>query len=338
MTVNTETKESLQKTSLDLEIDPTMDLFDEIERLKKEKNAIILAHYYQDPDIQDVADYIGDSLGLSQKAAKTDADIIVFAGVHFMAETAKILCPGKKVLLPDLNAGCSLAASAPADKFRAFREAHPDHIVISYINCTAEVKAMTDIICTSSNARHIIESIPKEQSIIFAPDRNLGAYLNKVTGRDMLLWNGSCQVHEIFSAEKITKLKVRYPEAKVIAHPECEEVVLDLADFIGSTSALLKYVSSNDATEFIVATEPGILHQMEKDCPEKSFIPAPPNNNSEGSCVACNNCPHMKLNTLEKLYLCMEYEEPEINLSDELIKKARIPIDRMLKLSAQLGL
>ena len=334
MIVFADVKESPQRTGLDLNIDPMMDLFAEIERLKKEKKAIILAHYYQEPDIQDIADYIGDSLGLSQKAAKTDAEIIVFAGVHFMAETAKILCPDKKVLLPDLNAGCSLADSAPADKFRTFRDAHPDHIVISYINCTAEVKAMTDVVCTSSNARYIIESFPKEQLIIFAPDRNLGAYLNKVTGRDMLLWNGSCQVHEIFSAEKITRLKVRHPRAKVVAHPECEEVVLNLADFTGSTSALLKYVLSDNASEFIVATEPGILHQMEKDCPEKLFIPAPSNNNSEGSCIACNNCPHMKLNTLEKLYLCMEYEEPEISLPDTLIKKARFPIEKMLRLSA----
>jgi quinolinate synthase len=334
MTALAEAKKSREKNRLDLNIDPMIDLFAEIERLKKEKKAVVLAHYYQEPDIQDVADYIGDSLGLSQKAAKTDAEIIVFAGVHFMAETAKILCPDKKVLLPDLNAGCSLAASAPADKFRTFHNAHPDHIVISYINCTAEVKAMTDIICTSSNAKHIIESIPCGQPIIFAPDRNLGAYLNKVTGRDMLLWNGSCQVHEIFSAEKITRLKVRHPRAKVVAHPECEEVVLNLADFIGSTSALLKFVLSDNANEFIVATEPGILHQMEKDCPEKLFIPAPPNNNSEDSCIACNNCPHMKLNTLEKLYLCMEYEEPEINLPEALIKKARRPIEEMLRLSA----
>ncbi len=318
---------------LKLEIDPTMDLFDEIDRLKKEKNAILLAHYYQEPDIQDVADYIGDSLGLSQRAAKTDADIIVFAGVHFMAETAKILCPEKKVLLPDLHAGCSLADSAPTQAFRKFREAHPDHVVITYINCTAEVKALSDIICTSSNAKQIIESLPEDQPIIFAPDRNLGAYLEKTTGREMLLWNGSCQVHEIFSVEKITQLKVRHPEAKIVAHPECEEVVLQMADFIGSTSALLKFVSEDPSGKFIVATEPGILHQMEKNEPGKQFIPAPPNN----SC-ACNNCPHMKLNTLEKLYLCMEYEEPEITLSAELIEKAKKPIDKMLELSARFGL
>ena len=327
-------QKDLQKNGyLNLDIDPTLDVFDEIERLKKEKNAILLAHYYQEPDIQDVADYIGDSLGLSQQAATTDADIIVFAGVHFMAETAKILCPQKKVLLPDLHAGCSLADSAPTDAFRAFREAHPEHLVISYINCTAEVKALSDIICTSSNARQIIESLPADQPIIFAPDKNLGAYLIKTTGRDMLLWNGSCQVHEIFSAEKITRLKVQYPEAKIVAHPECEEVILKMADFIGSTTALLKYVSSDDAPAYIVATETGILHQMEKNEPEKQFIPAPPDN----SC-ACNDCPHMKLNTLEKLYLCMEYEQPELLLPADLIEKARQPIDRMLEISARFGL
>lgn len=334
MMVVEEAKKNLRKNGyLNLEIDPTLDLFDEIERLKKEKNAILLAHFYQEPDIQDVADYIGDSLGLSQKAAKTDADIIVFAGVHFMAETAKILCPEKKVLLPDLRAGCSLADSAPAAAFRAFKEQHPGHIVISYINCTAEVKALSDIICTSSNAQKIIESIPEDQPIIFAPDKNLGAYLIRQTGRDMVLWNGSCQVHEIFSAEKLTKLKIRYPKAKIIAHPECEEVVLKIADFIGSTTALLKFTIKDEGQEYIVATETGILHQMEKNSPEKTFIPAPPDN----SC-ACNDCPHMKLNTLEKLYLCMEYEEPEIILPASLIAAARKPIDRMLEISAKFGL
>lgn len=318
---------------LDIEIDPTLDLFLEIERLKKEKNAILLAHYYQEPDIQDVADYIGDSLGLAQKAQNTDADIIVFAGVHFMAETAKILNPNKKVLLPDLNAGCSLADSAPADLFRKFKEKHPDHIVISYINCTADIKALSDIIVTSSNAEKIVESVPRDQKIIFAPDKNLGAYLVKKTGRDMVLWNGACMVHEIFSLEKITKLKTRHPNAKFIAHPECEEAVLRLADYIGSTTGLLKYTQQNDATEFIVATETGILHQMQKSSPNKTFIPAPPNN----SC-ACNDCPHMKLNTLEKLYLCMEYETPEIQMEEELRKAAKKPIDRMLEISAQYGL
>lgn len=318
---------------LDIEIDPTLDLFHEIERLKKEKNAILLAHYYQEPDIQDVADYIGDSLGLAQKAQNTNADIIVFAGVHFMAETAKILNPNKKVLLPDLNAGCSLADSAPADLFKKFKEKHPGHIVISYINCTAEIKALSDIICTSSNAEKIVQSVPPEQPIIFAPDKNLGAYLVKKTGRDMVLWNGACMVHEIFSLEKITKLKTRHPNAKFIAHPECEEAVLRLADYIGSTTGLLKYTQQNESTEFIVATETGILHQMQKSSPDKTFIPAPPNN----SC-ACNDCPHMKLNTLEKLYLCMEYETPEIMMEEELRKAAKKPIDRMLEISAQYGL
>lgn len=334
MMVVEQAKKNLQKNGyLDVEIDPALDLFEEIERLKKEKNALLLAHYYQEPDIQDVADYIGDSLGLSQQAAQTDADIIVFAGVHFMAETAKILCPEKKVLLPDLRAGCSLADSAPTAAFRAFKEQHPGHVIISYINCTAEVKALSDIICTSSNAQKIIESIPEDQPIIFAPDKNLGAYLIKQTGRDMVLWNGSCQVHEIFSAEKLTQLKVRYPEAKIVAHPECEDVVLKMADFIGSTSALLKFTEKDNGSTYIVATEPGILHQMEKNSPEKTFLPAPPNN----SC-ACNNCPHMKLNTLEKLYLCMEYEEPEIILPENLIFAARKPIDRMLEISARFGL
>lgn len=327
-------KKNLMKAGfLDIDIDPTLDLFHEIERLKKEKNAILLAHYYQEPDIQDVADYIGDSLGLAQKAQNTDADIIVFAGVHFMAETAKILNPNKKVLLPDLNAGCSLADSAPADQFRKFKEQHPDHIVISYINCTADIKALSDIIVTSSNAEKIVESVPKDQKIIFAPDKNLGGYLVKKTGRDMVLWNGACMVHEIFSLEKITKLKTRHPDAKFIAHPECEEAVLRLADYIGSTTGLLKYTQQNDATEFIVATETGILHQMQKTSPNKTFIPAPPNN----SC-ACNDCPHMKLNTLEKLYLCMEYETPEIQMEEELRNAAKKPIDRMLEISAQYGL
>jgi quinolinate synthase len=329
-----EAKKNLMKAGfLDIEIDPTLDLFHEIERLKKEKNAILLAHYYQEPDIQDVADYIGDSLGLAQKAQNTDADIIVFAGVHFMAETAKILNPNKKVLLPDLNAGCSLADSAPADQFRKFKEKHPDHIVISYINCTADIKALSDIIVTSSNAEKIVESVPPDQKIIFAPDKNLGAYLVKKTGRDMVLWNGACMVHEIFSLEKITKLKTRHPNAKFIAHPECEEAVLRLADYIGSTTGLLKYTQQSAATEFIVATETGILHQMQKSSPNKTFIPAPPNN----SC-ACNDCPHMKLNTLEKLYLCMEYETPEIQMEEELRKAAKKPIDKMLEISAKYGL
>jgi quinolinate synthase len=322
-----------RKGFLDLPVDPSLDLFSEIERLKKEKSAVLLAHYYQDADIQDVADFIGDSLGLAQEAARTKAKMIVFAGVHFMAETAKILNPDKKVLLPDLNAGCSLADSAPTELFRAFRESHPDHLVISYINCTAEIKALSDINCTSSNAEKIIESLPADQKIIFAPDKNLGAYLKKKTGRDMLLWNGACIVHEIFSVQKITALRLRHPEAKFIAHPECEEPVLRMADFIGSTTALLKYTQSSGAKEFIVGTESGILHQMKRSSPEKIFIPAPPETN-----CACNDCPYMKMNTLEKLYLCMEYETPEILMSSDLLVKGRKPIDRMLEISRQYGL
>ncbi|XBO47243.1 quinolinate synthase NadA [Pedobacter sp. KACC 23697] len=315
------------------EIDPTLDLFAEIEKLKKEKNAIILAHYYQEPDIQDIADYIGDSLGLSQEAAKTDADVIVFAGVHFMAETAKILSPNKTVLLPDVKAGCSLADSCPPHLFRKFKEKYPDHLVITYVNCTAELKALSDIVCTSTNAVQIVESLPKDQKIIFGPDRNLGAYVAKKTGRDLVLWNGACMVHEIFSQEKITKLKERHPNAKFIAHPECEEVVLKMADYIGSTTGLLKYTITNPATEFIVATESGIIHQMEKANPTKTFIPAPPNN----SC-ACNDCPYMKRNTLEKLYLCIKNGLPEVTVPEHIIEQARKPIQRMLDISAELGL
>jgi quinolinate synthase len=322
-----------RKGWLDLPVDPSLDLFKEIEKLKKEKNAVLLAHYYQDADIQDVADFIGDSLGLAQEAARTKADMIVFAGVHFMAETAKILNPNKKVLLPDLKAGCSLADSAPADLFQKFRENHPDHLVISYINCSAEIKALSDIICTSSNAEKIIESLPKDQKIIFAPDKNLGAYLSRKTGREMVLWNGACIVHEIFSVKKISELKMRNPNALFIAHPECEEAVLRMADFIGSTTALLKYTETSNAKEFIVGTESGILHQMKKSSPEKLFIPAPPETN-----CACNDCPYMKLNTLEKLYLCMEYETPEIKMPEELLRKGRIPIERMLDISRQYGL
>jgi quinolinate synthase len=314
-------------------IDPTLDLFKAIEQLKKEKNTVILAHYYQDPDIQDIADYIGDSLGLSQQAKSTDADIILFAGVHFMAETAKILNPSKKVILPDLNAGCSLSDSAPPHLFKLFKEKHPDHLVITYINCSAEIKALSDIICTSSNARQIVESLPTNQKIIFAPDKNLGAYINKVTGRDMLLWNGSCMVHEIFSLEKLIKLKVKYPDAKVLAHPECQDDILQQADYIGSTTGILQYANKNNATTFIVGTETGILHQMQKQNPLKTFIPLPPNNN-----CACNNCPYMKLNTLEKIYLCLKYELPEIILSEDLITAAKKPIERMLTISKNLGL
>ena len=333
--INSEQKLKIvsQKGFLDIDIDINLDLFAEIEKLKKEKNAVILAHYYQEPDIQDVADYIGDSLGLSQKAAGTEAAIIVFAGVHFMAETAKILNPSKKVLLPDLNAGCSLSDSAPPALFKVFKEKHPDHLVITYINCSAGIKALSDIICTSSNAQKIVESLPKDQKIIFAPDKNLGAYINKQTGRNMVLWNGSCMVHEIFSLEKITKLKIRHPQAKVIAHPECEEPVLAVADYIGSTTGLLKYSQKSTSKEFIVATETGIIHQMQKASPDKTFIPAPPNN----SC-ACNDCPYMKLNTLEKLYLCMKYELPEILMDENLRVAAKKPIDRMLEISAKYGL
>ncbi len=310
-----------------------MVLFNEINKLKKEKNAVILAHYYQDADIQDVADFLGDSLGLSQQAAKTQADIIVFAGVHFMAETAKILCPQKKVLLPDLNAGCSLADSCPPDKFATFKSENPNHLVISYVNCTAEIKALTDIVCTSSNAIQIVESLPKNQPIIFAPDKNLGRYINEKTKRNMLLWDGSCMVHEIFSQKKIAILKSQNPEAKIIAHPECEEQVLALADFIGSTTALLNYTVSNDAQSFIVVTETGIIHAMQKASPNKTFIPSPPNNQ-----CACNDCPHMKLNTLEKLYLCLKNETPEIVLKEQVREKAELSIRRMLELSQQLGL
>lgn len=331
--INTAILHLSEKGFLDMNIDPELDLFAEIEKLKKEKNAIILAHYYQEPDIQDVADFIGDSLGLAQKAEKTNADMIVFAGVHFMAETAKILNPGKKVLLPDLKAGCSLSDSAPPALFKAFKDKYPGHIVITYINCSAGMKALSDIICTSSNAQRIVEGLPADQRIIFAPDKNLGAYINKQTGRNMVLWNGACMVHEIFSLEKLTRLKIRHPKAKVIAHPECEEPILALADYIGSTTGLLNYTKNDPANEFIVVTETGILHQMQKLNPGKTFIPAPPNN----SC-ACNDCPHMKLNTLEKLYLCLKYELPEITMDEELRLAAKKPIDKMLELSAQYGL
>jgi quinolinate synthase len=322
-----------KKGFLDLEVDPTLDLVAEINRLKKEKNAVILGHYYQDSEIQDIADFIGDSLQLSQEAAKTDADMIVFAGVHFMAETAKMLSPNKKVLLPDLKAGCSLADSAPAHLFKKFKDAHPNHVVVSYVNCTAELKTLTDICCTSSNAIQIIESIPRDQPIIFAPDKNLGAYLVKKTGRDMVLWNGACMVHEIFSVEKITKLMHRHPNALMIAHPECEAPLLEKAHYIGSTSGMLKFTQQSPATEFIVATEAGILHQMQLASPNKTFIPAPPTTN-----CACNECPYMRLNTLEKLYLCLKYELPEIVLSERIIRDGRKCIDRMLDISAKAGL
>ena len=305
------------------------DLVSSIKQLKKDLNAVILAHYYQEPDLQDVADYLGDSLGLAQAAAKTDADVIVFLGVHFMAETAKILNPHKQVLLPDLNAGCSLADSCPPTEFAAFKAAHPDHVVVSYINCSAAIKAMSDIICTSANAVKIVNQIPIDRSIIFAPDRNLGRYVSEQTGRDMLLWQGSCMVHEIFSERKLVELKQRYPEAQIIAHPECEPPVLRHADYIGSTTALLKYVQSNPCPTFIVVTEEGIMHQMRKLAPEKKLIPAPP----EHDC-ACNQCPHMRLNTLEKLYLSMKNRSPEITMDESLRQAALYPIQRMLELSA----
>ncbi|MBK7037140.1 MAG: quinolinate synthase NadA [Bacteroidetes bacterium] len=324
----------LERTGfIDEFIDPTLDLFEEINKLKKEKNAVILAHYYQEPDIQDIADYIGDSLGLAQNAVTTSADMIVFAGVHFMAETAKILNPNKKVIMPDSKAGCSLADSCPPVLFERFIKSHPSHVVISYINCTAEIKALSDIICTSSNAVKIVESVPADQNIIFAPDKNLGRYIEKKTGRKMVLWDGSCMVHEIFSLEKITKLKIKHPNAKVIAHPECEEPVLKIADFIGSTTGLLKYSAQDEANEFIVVTETGIIHQMQKNSPHKTFIPAPPDN-----LCACNDCPHMKRNTLEKLYIAMKYELPEILIEEPTISMARKSIQRMLDISAKAGL
>ena len=305
-----------------------------IKELKEEKNAVIMAHYYQESDIQTIADFIGDSLALAQHAAKTDADIIVLCGVHFMGETAKILSPEKRVFVPDLNAGCSLADSCPADKFKAFIEQYPDHTVISYVNTTAAVKTMTDVVVTSSNARQIVENFPQETKIIFAPDENLGNYINSLTGRNMVLWKGSCHVHERFSLEKIIELKKQYPNALVLAHPECKSVILKIADFIGSTSALLNYSNKSSANEFIVATESGILHEMKEKNPDKIFIPAPPND----STCACNECSFMKLNTLEKLYNCLKYEIPEIFIDEEVIKKAEKPIKRMLELSEKSGL
>ena len=309
-----------------------MNLREKILDLKQKKNAIILAHYYQTADIQDIADFLGDSLQLAQAAENVDAEIIVFAGVHFMAETAKLLNPNKKVLIPDLDAGCSLSDSCPPDLFKQFTESLPDHKVISYINCSAEIKALSDVICTSSNAMSIVNSFPEEQPLIFAPDRNLGAYINKQTGRNMVLWNGACMVHEIFSIDKLLNLKVDIPDAKIIAHPECEADLLQYADFIGSTTQLLNFTQQDPAQKFIVVTETGILHQMMLASPHKVFIPAPPNN----SC-ACNDCPHMKKNTLEKIYHALLSEQPELLLSDELLIKAVIPIKRMLDISRANG-
>lgn len=304
------------------------ELVHEIGRLKKEKNAIILAHYYQTGDIQDIADYIGDSLGLSQKAAETKADIIVFAGVHFMAETAKILSPSSKVLLPDLEAGCSLAESCPPLEFAAFKEQYPGHKVISYINCSAAIKTLSDVICTSSNARAVVDFFPIDQPLIFAPDRNLGGYINSVTGREMVLWDGSCEVHDILSAEQIIRMKIEHPDAKLIAHPECKAPVLEIADFIGSTTSLLNFTKSDDSLKYIVATETGIIHQMQKYSPHKEFLVVP----SDETC-SCNDCPYMKRNTLEKLYLCLRDESPEIILDEITIGEARRPIDLMLDIS-----
>ncbi len=307
------------------------DLQAEILQLKKEKNAIILAHYYQEAAIQELADFVGDSLGLSQQAANTPADIIVFAGVHFMAETAKILNPGKKVLLPDLEAGCSLAESCPSNTFKEFVMAHPGHVVVTYINCSAEVKALSDIICTSSNAVDVVNSIPRNKPVIFAPDKNLGAFVSKKTGRDLLLWDGVCQVHDAFSMDKLLKLVSQHPAAKIVAHPESDVQVLELADFVGSTAAMLHYVSASPDKEFIVATEAGILHQMKKEAPGKVLIPAPARENNT---CACSECPYMKMNTVEKLYNCLKTESPEIFISETLQKEALLPISRMLKLSA----
>lgn len=323
-------KESVEKFGyVNLPTTEKIDYIAEIARLKKEKNAVILGHYYITDELQDISDFLGDSLGLAWKAAETNADMIVFLGVHFMAETAKILNPGKKVIIPDLNASCSLAESAPADKFAAFKERHPGYQVISYINCSAEIKMMSDVICTSSNAVKIVESFPKDTKLIFAPDRNLGNYINSLTGRNMVLWDGACMVHEKYSLEKILQLKEERPKAKFIAHPECERPLLLAADFIGSTTALLKYSQESPENEFIVATESGILHQMKKNSPEKTFIPAP----SIDSTCGCNDCNFMKLNTVQKLYLSLKYELPEIKLSTDVMEKAKLPIMRMLELS-----
>ncbi|MGZ2609259.1 quinolinate synthase NadA [Bacteroides fragilis] len=327
-------EEWVNKGFVDESVDKSIDLKAAINELKKEKNAVILGHYYQKGEIQDIADYIGDSLALAQIAAKTDADILVMCGVHFMGETAKVLCPDKKVLVPDLNAGCSLADSCPADKFAEFVKAHPGYTVISYVNTTAAVKAVTDVVVTSTNAKQIVESFPKDEKIIFGPDRNLGNYINSITGREMLLWDGACHVHEQFSVEKIVELKAQYPDAVVLAHPECKSVVLKLADMVGSTAALLKYAVNSDKQRFIVATEAGILHEMQKKCPQKKFIPAPPNDSTCG----CNECNFMRLNTLEKLYNCLKYEFPEVTVDPEVSREAVKPIKRMLEISAKLGL
>ena len=326
--------EWLKKGYVTEAVDKNLDLKAEIDRLRKEKNAVILGHYYQSGEIQDIADFVGDSLALAQWAAKTDADIIVMCGVHFMGETAKVLCPDKKVLGPDFNAGCSLADSCPADQFAQFVKEHPDHTVISYVNTTAAVKAVTDVVVTSTNAKQIVESFPKEEKIIFGPDRNLGNYINSITNRQMLLWNGACHVHEQFSVEKILELKKQYPDADVLVHPECKGAVAKLADKVASTAGLLKYAINSPKKDFLVATESGILHEMRKQCPEKNFIPVPP---EDGTC-ACNECNYMRLNTLEKLYNTLKYEWPEVTVDPEVAKEAVKPIQRMLEISAKLGL
>ena len=315
-------------------VDRSVDLKIEIKKLCKEKNAVILGHYYQSDDIQEIADFVGDSLALAQWAAKTDAEIIVMCGVYFMGETAKVLCPDKKVLIPDLNTGCSLADSCPADKFTEFVKAHPNHTVVSYVNTSAAVKAVTDVVVTSTNAKQIVDSLPKDAKIIFGPDRNLGNYINSITGRDMLLWNGACHVHEKFSVEKIIELKKQYPEAQILVHPECKGALAKMADKVGSTAGLLKYAMASDKKDFIVATESGILYEMKKQCPEKNFIPAPP----EDSTCACNECNFMRLNTLEKLYNTLKYEWPEVKVEESIARKAILPIQRMLEISAKLGL
>ncbi len=320
-----------EKGFIDELIDPNIKLSEEIARLKEEKNAVILSHYYVEGELQDVADYVGDSLGLAQEAAKTDAEMIVFVGVHFMAETAKILNPGKKVILPDLKAGCSLDESAPFDKFAEFKAKYPGYKVVSYVNCSADLKTLSDVVCTSANAIKIVESFPQSQKLIFAPDKNLGNYINSQTGREMVLWDGACMVHEKYSVEKIIELMDQHPDAKFIAHPECESPVLLLANHIGSTTSLLKYVEANNAEKFIVATESGIFHQMKKACPDKTFIPAP----SIDSTCGCNDCSYMKLNSLQKLYICMKHELPEVTLSKEVIEKAKEPILRMMEISKQ---
>jgi len=318
-----------EKGFIDELVDPKIKLTEEINRLKKEKNAVILSHFYVEGELQDIADYVGDSLGLAQAAAKTDAKMIVFVGVHFMAETAKIINPSKKVILPDLKAGCSLAESAPAEEFARFIAKYPGHKVITYVNATAALKTMSDIVCTSANAKQIVESFPKEQKLIFGPDKNLGNYINSITGREMVLWDGACMVHEQYSVEKIIDLMDTHPNAEFIAHPECEKPVLLLAKHIGSTTSLLKYVQNSEAKKFIVATESGILHQMVKACPDKTFIPAP----SVDSTCGCNDCSYMKLNSLQKLYVCLKHEQPEVTLPKDVIEKAKVPIERMLEIS-----